>query len=426
MPIKRTTDVLCQKGIVVSSYIAPFLSLLQIAEKCEKTNGQRFAVDSPNLSQMKHTPSLIEIEMTRIAGNPYHGVRRKPKQRVFSKYVTFVLSTLVVVLVTYNFITIDDHTKSFLNSEDGSRYISKVTNDDKVHPLNDKVKPDRNEKEIKQGIEGDANTIKKTEWFEEEEEEETDEDEGNNDDKNYEEHHENIDDTTESDDEERDYRDSIDQKNSTSNVMKDQSMQIENHSKTEVEKDKKVYDDKKNVSSGDIETNKTSSIVEASTISQAIDTEVKKELDSVLAPASTNTTESDIGSRDEHNSFSFKRDYYDVCIAGAGLSGAVIAEQYASQLNQSVLVMEKRDHIAGNCYDYIDDETNIRVSKYGAHLFHTKYDRVWDYVQQFSEWAKYEHEVRHVDSCVITSLSLSRVSLMKITACELFLTITRN
>ena len=108
----------------------------------------------------------------------------------------------------------------------------------------------------------------------------------------------------------------------------------------------------------------------------------------------TETSDSDIdGTQD--NVSSFKKDFYDVCIAGAGLSGAVIAEQYASQLNQSVLVMEKRDHIAGNCYDYIDDETNIRVSKYGAHLFHTKYDRVWDYVQQFSEWTKYEHEVCH-------------------------------
>ena len=100
------------------------------------------------------------------------------------------------------------------------------------------------------------------------------------------------------------------------------------------------------------------------------------------------------GEEGEDNTLSFKRQHYDVCIAGAGLSGAVIAEQYASQLNQSVLVIEKRDHIAGNCFDYTDKETGIRVSKYGAHLFHTNYDRVWEYVQQFSEWTKYEHEVR--------------------------------
>eukprot|EP00536_Pseudo-nitzschia_multiseries_P010866 jgi/Psemu1/297693/fgenesh1_pm.348_\ len=84
---------------------------------------------------------------------------------------------------------------------------------------------------------------------------------------------------------------------------------------------------------------------------------------------------------------------YDVCIAGAGLSGAVIAERYASRLNKKVVVIEKRNHIGGNCYDYTDDETGIRVSQYGAHLFHTVNQRVWGYVQQFSDWTKYEHEV---------------------------------
>eukprot|EP00531_Pseudo-nitzschia_arenysensis_P004304 CAMPEP_0116116844 /NCGR_PEP_ID=MMETSP0329-20121206/1254_1 /TAXON_ID=697910 /ORGANISM="Pseudo-nitzschia arenysensis, Strain B593" /LENGTH=493 /DNA_ID=CAMNT_0003610365 /DNA_START=53 /DNA_END=1534 /DNA_ORIENTATION=- len=84
---------------------------------------------------------------------------------------------------------------------------------------------------------------------------------------------------------------------------------------------------------------------------------------------------------------------YDVCIAGAGLSGSVIAERYASQLDQKVIVIEKRNHIGGNCYDYIDDDTGIRVSQYGAHLFHTLNKRVWDYVHLFSAWTKYEHEV---------------------------------
>eukprot|EP00729_Bicosta_minor_P008688 gene8688-27502_t len=71
----------------------------------------------------------------------------------------------------------------------------------------------------------------------------------------------------------------------------------------------------------------------------------------------------------------------------------VIAERYATQLNQSVLVLEKRGHIGGNCYDYVDEETGIRVNQYGAHLFHTKHKRVWDYLQQFSEWVPYEHKV---------------------------------
>eukprot|EP00986_Skeletonema_menzelii_P009805 scaffold4576_cov128-Skeletonema_menzelii.AAC.3 len=84
---------------------------------------------------------------------------------------------------------------------------------------------------------------------------------------------------------------------------------------------------------------------------------------------------------------------YDNCIVGAGLSGSVIAENYATKLGQTSLIIEKRDHIGGNCYDYIDDETGIRVSRFGAHLFHTRHERVWDYVQQFSEWVPYEHKV---------------------------------
>lgn len=89
-------------------------------------------------------------------------------------------------------------------------------------------------------------------------------------------------------------------------------------------------------------------------------------------------------------------DKYDVCIVGAGLSGSVIGERYASVLKKKVLILEKRDHIGGNCYDYIDEDTGIRVSKYGAHLFHTSYEDVWEYVQQFGEWTPYEHKVRGI------------------------------
>lgn len=84
---------------------------------------------------------------------------------------------------------------------------------------------------------------------------------------------------------------------------------------------------------------------------------------------------------------------YDVCLVGAGLSSAVLAERHAHVLGHSVLVIEKRNHIGGNCYDYIDKETGIRVSKYGVHLFHTKYRRVWEYINRFSEWTPWEHRV---------------------------------
>ena len=84
---------------------------------------------------------------------------------------------------------------------------------------------------------------------------------------------------------------------------------------------------------------------------------------------------------------------YDNCIIGAGLSGSVIAEQYATKFGQTSLIIEKRNHIGGNVYDYIDDETGIRCSLYGAHLFHTRHERVWEYVQQFADWIPYEHSV---------------------------------
>ena len=83
---------------------------------------------------------------------------------------------------------------------------------------------------------------------------------------------------------------------------------------------------------------------------------------------------------------------YDVIVVGAGLSGAVMAHLHAKYLNKTVLVVEKRNHIGGNCYDYIND-VGIRVSKYGAHLFHTKHEKVWKFVQQFGSWTPYEHRL---------------------------------
>ena len=80
-------------------------------------------------------------------------------------------------------------------------------------------------------------------------------------------------------------------------------------------------------------------------------------------------------------------------IVGAGLSGAVIAEQIASKLNNKVTVIEKRDHIGGNCYDYKEPETNILINKYGAHLFHTNNETVWNYINSFDKWVRWEHKV---------------------------------
>ena len=80
-------------------------------------------------------------------------------------------------------------------------------------------------------------------------------------------------------------------------------------------------------------------------------------------------------------------------IVGCGLSGAVIAQQIAENLNEKVLIIDKRNHIGGNCYDYIDKETGILMNKYGAHLFHTNDEEVWEYINRFEKWIRWEHTV---------------------------------
>jgi UDP-galactopyranose mutase len=82
-----------------------------------------------------------------------------------------------------------------------------------------------------------------------------------------------------------------------------------------------------------------------------------------------------------------------ILIVGCGLSGAVIAEQYATRTDKKVLIIDKREHIGGNVYDYIDESTGIRVSKYGAHLFHTNDEQVWKYINKYGKWTRWDHEV---------------------------------
>ena len=83
---------------------------------------------------------------------------------------------------------------------------------------------------------------------------------------------------------------------------------------------------------------------------------------------------------------------FNYIVVGAGFTGSVIAERIANVLNQKVLIIEKRNHIGGNCYDY-KDENNIIVHKYGPHLFHTDYKEVFDYLSNFTDWIIYHHKV---------------------------------
>ena len=83
---------------------------------------------------------------------------------------------------------------------------------------------------------------------------------------------------------------------------------------------------------------------------------------------------------------------YDWLIVGAGFAGSVLAERLASQRGESVLVIDKRDHIAGNAYDHTD-AAGIMVHRYGPHIFHTNADDVVQYLSQFTGWRPYEHRV---------------------------------
>ena len=83
---------------------------------------------------------------------------------------------------------------------------------------------------------------------------------------------------------------------------------------------------------------------------------------------------------------------FDYIVVGAGFAGAVVAERLATQLEKKVLIIEKRNHIGGNCYDY-RDENNILIHKYGPHLFHTDNKEVFNYLSQFTDWHKYQHKV---------------------------------
>ena len=83
----------------------------------------------------------------------------------------------------------------------------------------------------------------------------------------------------------------------------------------------------------------------------------------------------------------------DLVVVGSGFFGLTIAERCAEELGLRVLVLERRHHLGGNAYSERDPETNIEVHKYGAHLFHTSNEKVWEYVNRFTSFTDYKHRV---------------------------------
>ncbi|QBE61715.1 UDP-galactopyranose mutase [Pseudoduganella lutea] len=100
----------------------------------------------------------------------------------------------------------------------------------------------------------------------------------------------------------------------------------------------------------------------------------------------------------------------NVAIIGAGFSGAVIAHQLA-KAGYQVEVFESRSHIAGNCHSERDAETNVMVHIYGPHIFHTDNERVWKFVNEFSEFKPYVNRVKAITNNRVYTLPINLLTI---------------
>lgn len=100
-------------------------------------------------------------------------------------------------------------------------------------------------------------------------------------------------------------------------------------------------------------------------------------------------------------------------VVGAGFAGSVIAERIASQLNEKVLVIERKKHIGGHCFDVLESNGIIRHI-YGPHLFHTNSKKVWDYLSNFTEWNYYQHRVLAFVDGNLIPIPFNLISLYKL------------
>lgn len=83
----------------------------------------------------------------------------------------------------------------------------------------------------------------------------------------------------------------------------------------------------------------------------------------------------------------------DFLIVGCGFYGSVLAERIANVLKKEVIIIDKREHIGGNCYSEFDKESGIEYHKYGTHIFHTGNQLVWNYINKFTKFNNYRHQV---------------------------------
>ena len=110
---------------------------------------------------------------------------------------------------------------------------------------------------------------------------------------------------------------------------------------------------------------------------------------------------------------------YDYVIVGCGLAGIVLANKIANELNKKVLIIDKRDHIGGNCYD-LHDENGVLIHKYGPHIFHTNYREVYDFLSNFTEWHIYQFQARTMIDGRLTNLPFNLNTMEAILEKQLF------
>jgi len=108
---------------------------------------------------------------------------------------------------------------------------------------------------------------------------------------------------------------------------------------------------------------------------------------------------------------------YDFLIVGAGFAGSVCARQLADAGNR-VLLIDKREHIAGNAYDLVN-EHGILIHKYGPHIFHTNSKKVFEYLSKFTNWRFYEHRVLASVKNQLLPLPINKTTINKLYGKEL-------